>query len=143
MQLIKNHLKGFYIKKQNNFGKLSKKSDIFRLAKKHAYSRAKVETRIFHAKTLTEKRKFSTPTAQRSRLRSISNTRTRTKRLIRAPDRITYTDHRLDPGTDPPEKRKKPCDSSTYRPTDTLCTPKKRQSEGTMSSTTAKKPRRI
>ena len=143
VQLIKNHLKGFYIKKQNNFGKLSKKSDIFRLAKKHAYSRAKVETRIFHAKTLTEKRKFSTPTAQRSRLSSISNTRTRTKRLIRAPDRITYTDHRLDPGTDPPEKRKKPCDSSTYRPTDTLCTPKKRQSEGTMSSTTAKKPRRI
>ena len=108
VQKIKNHLKCVFIQKENNRKALNKREKM-KLAKKYQYSRAKVAARISQAETIAEKRKYSTPTGQRSRTRSLSNMRALVLKNVHAPFRSRYPENRQFDDRCPPDKMIKSC----------------------------------
>ena len=107
---VKNHLKVFFMKREKTN---LKKPEILKLVKKFKYSRAKVDSRILQAKVISEKRCHSTPTGQRSRIRSISNMRTLTAKNTRAPFRTTYPENLQWGAASPPRKVAKSSQNTT------------------------------
>ena len=115
VERVKNHLKCFFTRLQNNGKKSTDSKETARIFKKYRYSKARVEARIAHAEILTSKRKFSTPTGQRNRIESLSNRRVLNAHIIRAPSRKNYLESLHDPCENPPEKVRKSCYSISHR----------------------------
>ena len=127
VERVKNHLKCFYTRLQNNGKRSTDSKESARIFKKYRYSKARVEARIAHADILTSKRKFSTPTGQRNRIESLSNRRVLNAHIIRAPSRKKYPESLHDPCENPPEKVRKSCYSISHR--SEITTPQKRKPE--------------